>query len=398
MLHRNSNNSNTIKMGLVHFLLESQFWFPIWVIFLMDRNFSLNQIVVADMVFRTSIVILEFPLGVLGDKIGRKKTYFLGAMFGAITYFILIITTNFFLLILCWILWAFFLSLISGTNTAYRYELLATGAKRKKDIHIFGFFNSIAAAALVISHTSAGYLYSIKPTLPIWINLGFALLGAILILTLPRVKIQSHKTAPPSLKKLWSSFIILFKKNSKVLPLIFILALWTAYHWTPTLIFQPLFKELGLPKSSFGLIFALFTGMGIISGLITGRLSARFGKFKIIIIGLLFQVIAVSLTAFGREIYLIIAGIIILRFAYNLAEPILSVLLNREISDNIRASVISIVNLVASLIMIFSRPLIGLVAGKYTMVIGFRLWFFVGIGFLLLSAYLLIRVKKKIIA
>ena len=383
------------KMGFVHFLLEAQFWFPIWVLFLLERDFTLGQIVIADMVFRSSIVIMEFPLGILGDKIGRRRTYFLGSLFAAITYTLLIITTNFSLLIFCWILWAFFWSLISGTNVAYRYELLATGNTNKNDIKIFGYFNSIAAVALLISHSSAGYLYSIKPSLPIWFNVIFSGLAALLILSLPSVNINSAKTSPLSIRQMAGSFKRLLQKNSGVIPLILILALWTAYHWTPTLIFQPLLKELGLPKSSFGIIFALFTGMGIISGIITGRFAEFFGKFKIIIVGLILQVVAISLTAFGNQIFLILAGIIFLRFAFYLCEPILTVLLNRQLSDGIRASIISLVNLMASLIMIFSRPLIGLVASNYRIITGFRIWFFAGIVFLLISGYLLWTVQNK---
>jgi len=392
-----SKNSRTVakKMGLVHFLLESQFWFPIWVLFLLERDFTLSQIVIADMVFRSSIVIMEFPLGVLGDKIGRRKTYFLGALFAALTYSLLIITTNFLLLILCWILWAFFWSLISGTNVAYRYELLAAETTGRNDIKIFGYFNSIAAVALLISHSSAGYLYSIIPSLPIWLNVIFSALAALLILSLPSVNINYTKASPLSTKEMVKSFKLLLQKNSGVIHLILILALWTAYHWTPTLIFQPLLKELGLPNSSFGIVFALFTGMGIISGIITSRLAEFFGKFKIIIVGLILQVMAISLAAFGNQIFLILAGIIFLRFAFYLCEPILTVLLNRQLSDGIRASIISLVNLVASLIMIFSRPLIGLVASNYTIITGFKIWFFTGIVFLLISGYLLWTVQNK---
>lgn len=387
-------------MGLSHFLLESQFWFPIWVIFLLQRNFSLNQIVIADMVFRTSIVVLEFPLGVLGDKIGRKKTYFLGAAFGIFTYLILIITTNFLLLIICWIFWAIYLSLISGTNTAYRYELLASGRNKKNDIRIFGVFNSIAAAALLLSHTSGGYLYSIKPSLPIWVNLFFALLASILILSLPKTDITSNINKNISLKKMIKSFTRLIENSSSILPLIIILALWTAYHWTPTLIFQPLLKDLGIADSYFGIVFAAFTGMGIISGLITGKLTTIFGKYKIIIAGLTLQVIAISLTAFMHNLFLIISGIILLRFSFNLCEPILSVMLNRRISNGVRASIISLVNLIASLIMIFSRPLLGFVTSSHSTDVAFKLWFYIGIGFFIISIFLLYsiyrRSKKKV--
>lgn len=391
MADSQSSRSTATRLGFVHFLLESQFWFPIWVVFLLQKDFSLGQIVIADMVFRTSIVILEVPLGVVGDRLGRKKTYFLGALFAAITYLVFTITTSFILLLICWVLWAFFWSLISGTNTAYRYELLASKAGQRGDIRIFGYFNSIAAAALLISHTSAGYLYSIHPALPIWFNVVFSIIAAVLILTLPSVQVEVQASA--TYRKMIRSLVKLVKSNSSILPLVGIMALWTAYHWTPTLIFQPLLQELGLPKSSFGLVFAIFTGMGILSGMITGRLAQIFGNFPVIITSLILQVAAVACTAFGGNLFIILGGIVILRFAYNLSEPILAILLNREINNSIRASMISIVNLLASLIMILSRPLVGLVAAKYSVATSFQVWFFVGIIFIPVSIIFISQVK-----
>ncbi|HMA62128.1 MAG TPA: MFS transporter [bacterium] len=392
MTESQSSRSPATRLGFVHFLLESQFWFPIWVVFLLQKDFTLGQIVIADMVFRSSIVILEVPLGIVGDRIGRKKTYFLGALFAAITYFVFTITTSFILLLICWVLWAFFWSLISGTNTAYRYEILALDSGHSGSIRIFGYFNSIAAAALLISHTTAGYLYGIHPALPIWFNVVFSIIAAVLILTLPSVQSQVQSSAS-NYKKMLQSLVKLIKENSSILPLIGIMALWTAYHWTPTLVFQPLMQELGLPKRSFGLVFAIFTGMGILSGIITGRLAQIFGNLPIIISSLILQVAAVACTAFGGNLFVILAGIVILRFAYNLSEPILAILLNREIDNSIRASMISIVNLLASLIMILSRPLVGLVAAKYSVATSFQVWFFVGIIFIPVSIIFINRVK-----
>lgn len=374
-------------MGLIHFLLESQFWFPIWVIFLLDKNFTLQQIVFADMIFRGSIVVLEFPLGVLGDRIGRKFTYFSGAILGVVTYLLLLITTSFLLLALCWIMWAFFWSMISGTNTAYRYELLTTESNSAQNIRLFGLFNSIAAFSLVLSHSSAGFLYEINPGLPIIINIIFALIAGLMILTLPKIpRKKIHKTSN-SLLEIWQAFLVLVKKEKKLLATLLLLAIWTAFHWTPTLLYQPLLKSLGMGPESFGIIFALFTGMGIVSGFIAGKITDKFGKIPLIVLGIILQVIAVGLTAFARGIFLAIFGIVLLRFAFFLCEPVLSIILNENLTNEIRASVISLISLMASIIMIFSRPLVGLTADHYTVKFAFGVWFVMGILFMLISIF-----------
>ncbi len=380
-------------MGVVHFLLESQFWFPIWVIFLLEKNFTLQQIVFADMIFRGSIVLMEFPLGVLGDKIGRKFTYFSGAVLGVITYLLLLITNTFLTLTLCWIMWAFFLSMLSGTNSAYRYELLSTRNHPKTNVKLFGLFNSIAAFALVISHSSAGFLYDFFPAFPIIINCCFAGLAAIIILTLPSIPKPVLKDAPNSLSENWQAFRKLAKQKKSLMATIMVLAIWTAFHWTPTLLYQPLLKSIGMGTESFGIIFALFTGMGIISGFITGKIAGKIGNIKLIILGILLQVIAVGITALSRPAAWVIFGVVLLRFAFFLCEPVLTIILNNHLTNEIRASVISLVNLIASIFMIGSRPLVGLVADHYTVKLAFLIWFFVGIGALGISGIFIKRLN-----
>ena len=66
-----------LRFGIIVTALEVQFWFPVWLLFLLDRGFTIGQAALADAVFRIVATIGEVPAGWLSDRIGRKKSLYL---------------------------------------------------------------------------------------------------------------------------------------------------------------------------------------------------------------------------------------------------------------------------------------------------------------------------------
>ncbi|MCP4763891.1 MAG: MFS transporter, partial [archaeon] len=204
---KNGNKNKNIelyKLGFAFFLIQFQFWFPIWVIFLLDRGISFLEVIIADVVYNSAVIFFEFPLGMLGDRLGRKKSYSLGAIIWAITFITMILTHNFYILLLCWIFWAMALAMISGTDKAYIYEMIVQTGNLDKSSYIFGYFTSIQNLAFLISHFLAGYLYEINSNLPIFLNAILYLIAVLIILTIPRIQNQKSTVKTeiqPSLKQ-----------------------------------------------------------------------------------------------------------------------------------------------------------------------------------------------------
>jgi MFS family permease len=217
----------------VHFLLKTELWFPIWVIFLLDHSLSFKEVIMADIVFRISMTLLEFPLGSIGDKIGRKRTYFGGGFFYGIALIAMVIIQNFYLLLLSWFLWAIAWVLISGTDNAYIYEMIIYSAGKGREMEIFGYFTAIQNTALVISHLIAGFLFQINPNLPFILNGVFYLIASLLILRLPDPGMKENLL--PTFHDILENTKVLLKKPI-VRNLVFILSLLMMYQWTTTLI------------------------------------------------------------------------------------------------------------------------------------------------------------------
>ncbi len=379
------------RLGVAYFFLQMQFWFPIWVLFLLERNISLSEIVVADMVFWASVILFEVPAGMIGDRLGRKKTYFIGALLGAMSYTLMIYITDFSWLIVCWICWSIFIAIVSGTDTAYIYELLKEGNQSHQSTYVFGYFSSITGLAFIITHFSAGFLYDLDPILPIFLNVIVSLFAAIIILTLPSPKKGTYAT--PSFNDIFNAMKNQFFSNDIVKYVVILMAVVMMYHWTVTLIFQPFLIELGFDVEFFGFVYLIFTSLGILGGFFAGRLEKKFGKIPLLITSLFLVVSAVGITGFIPGI-ISVGGIMILRAAFYLGDPVLKVILNREVEDAHRASIFSFTNMLYSSMLFFSRPLVGFVTEVWSSKSAFQLWFVLGIPMTMALLFLITKLSK----
>lgn len=344
-------------------------------------------IIIADIIFRAALIFFEVPCGVIGDRIGRKKSYFLSAILGTVTFFVMTLIESFFLLIITWLIWAFFLAMLSGTDTAYLYELALDTQLEHETTHIFGLFGAITSASLLCTHIVAGFLYAIHSSLPIVFNGFFTLTAALVILTLPNP--QSAVSRSP-LRKIVSETVDICNNNRIARNVILLMALFLMAHWTPTLLFQPYFKEVGIEVTAFGVVFVLYTGIGIIGSLLSGPISRKIGERRTIVFSFLVLMLAVGFTGYTLGSWGVL-GIIMLNFAFQLADPILKTQLNREVANHSRASLLSFANMIGSLLLMGSRPLVGYIAELANYKFAFQVWF----GICVILSFIIILITSK---
>ena len=57
----------------------------VWVLFLLERGYSLAQVGIAEGIFHITSVICEVPSGMIADILGRKRTMILAAIAGGVS-------------------------------------------------------------------------------------------------------------------------------------------------------------------------------------------------------------------------------------------------------------------------------------------------------------------------
>ena len=115
---------NIWKIYLFNIFSSLTFFVPIIVLFWQDNGLNLTQIMILQSLFALAIVILEVPTGYFADIVGRKRSLILASFFLTIGVFVYSIGHNFYQFLIAEILWAFGVSLISGTDSAFIYDTL----------------------------------------------------------------------------------------------------------------------------------------------------------------------------------------------------------------------------------------------------------------------------------
>jgi predicted MFS family arabinose efflux permease len=274
-------------------------------------------------------------------------------------------------------MWAVYISTISGTDTAYIYELIVESGLIHRTKHILGYFDSIRNFALLTSTIFAGYLYVVDMRLPILLNSIFALLSALTILLLPKVKIKIKHTPVDQIRLIRD----LLGDQPILRYLVLFMALIYTYIWASTLLLQPLLQSFDISISNFGLIYASFPFFAIFGGLTAGSISDRIGDQLHIIITTILIVISMGLIGILPGSWGVI-GIISLQFSYSMLQPVLLSRVNNLVSNDLRASVLSFSNLIGSFGLIFCRPLIVLISEITSVQLSYLIWG--GLGLLIL--------------
>jgi MFS family permease len=100
------------------------FFVPVIVLFWQENGLNMSQIMILQSLFSLTVVFLEVPSGYFADIFGRKKTLILASLFMTVGIFTYSLGYNFYQFLVAEILWAFGISFISGTDSAFIYDTL----------------------------------------------------------------------------------------------------------------------------------------------------------------------------------------------------------------------------------------------------------------------------------
>lgn len=372
LLSFHSANTSLKGLQLVHFLVESRYWFPVWVVFLQDeKGLSLFDIALADAFFRAVVVILEFPCGVLGDRLGHRRTYTLGVAVLILAFLGVPLVTSVGSLLVVWLIWGIALALISGVDSAYAYELLRDAGAEERSIPYFSRLNAIGASAHLLTILAAGFLYELGPSLPFLINAVCAILATLVLSLLFSPARKSGRPLPAV--KIMKQAMRCFAQNTRLLGYGVLQTFLMVALWTPTFVLQPFLAEKGVPTSWIGIVFVGAYALGGIYGLGSLPLARHIGLRPLMLtLPILMALGTVGMGCLPGSWYLI--AIFTYAIPFYLGDPILKVLIHREVDSSARASVLSGISLFASLCMILTRPLAGIVANQAGSPVGLLSW------------------------
>ncbi|MCD6590577.1 MAG: MFS transporter [Candidatus Aenigmarchaeota archaeon] len=359
--------SNIWKFYLFHVLNGLTFFIPIIVLFWQDNGLSLIQIMILQSLYSLTIVLLEVPSGYFADVFGRRKSLILAASFLTVGVFTYSLGHNFYQFLIAEILWGFGVSFVSGTDSALVYDTLKDLKKEKlyKKVMGNGVFYYLIATSL--ASVIGGFIGKLNFRWTFYAMLPFMVLLIPLSISLKEPKRHKHIYEEGYLLELFKILKNSLIKNRKIRWLVIYSAIIVGFNGAVLWLYQPYFKLTGLDVFYFGFVFAAFNLVAALSSKYAHQIEEKLGQRCSLI--LLVVLTAGSYLLMSNFIYLFsFSFAFIQQFVRGFSKPVITDYINKLVSSDVRATVLSAQGLMGRLFYAGIIPIIGWIADVYTLI------------------------------
>lgn len=260
----------------------------IWVFFLLEREFSMVEVGVAESVFHLVSMCCEVPSGMVSDLLGRRKTLIWAGIVSAISCICMIMTDYFAGILVAMSFNALSYNLISGTREALTYDSLLESKEAERYLQVSSrqemIYSGCNGAAGLFSVVTVTLGYRIAYRLGALKDLCSAFVASRLrepeigkvkkdgCLTMNKIRITLLEHFQKSISFMMNHEIVRRR--------MFLIGLIGSGSYIVTMLLQEHLIHYGLPKYLIGLPM-LFLSLADMAGAVlaekTGKV--RFGKF-----------------------------------------------------------------------------------------------------------------------
>lgn len=337
-----------------------------------------------------SILLLEIPSGIFSDKFGRKLTLCIAFLSFIFAWMSLFYAKDFVSFIPYQIFFAIGTSFISGTYESYIFEELKMNGLEHSYKEILANIESYKFIAMALSGILASIIYKFSNFYVILIlTIIFSIIAAFIIFLIDsHKKIEEKNERHEKLFTLKYSINIIFKEeNINLIILESIIFSWiisSFFHFN-----QIMLKENGFPVYLNGIYI---TSIFLLSAVIMKNYKSIENKFNnsysIVILSNIVIIIGLFLLPIINNGY-ILASIWILMFVFRyLRNPAISNIINNNLIDETRATILSFISLIENLGGILISPVFGYI---YSCTHGVYLVSYFSAIVIIISTFLLYR-------
>ncbi len=351
-------------------LATSYFWMPIFVFFMKSRGLGFDEIMLLSALFSVVVILVEVPTGAFADRIGRRKSMMAGALALTASGVVAFFSHSLAAFAVAEVLAAVSMSLCSGADSAYLYDLLAADGRSHEyprregtasALHILGSAGAVAAG---------GLLGEVDLALPYLATAAVGLLAFCIALMMRddqhiHSASKSSETSQPMSTELRSYMQHMGEAFGNVIrskrllwaiaysAVVFVLLKATVY------LYQPFLNARGFGIAETGFVFSGLYLVASFTAFKTHFLRSWLGE-RTLVWGLL-AALAISFVLLNQiSAQWVLALLAVQAVATGLYSPIVKPLLNREISDSKRrATMLSMESIVKRSAMGAFSPVAG---------------------------------------
>jgi len=327
--------------------LSSGFYLPVSVIYMQSRDLGLAEIGFVQAMFLFTMVVAEIPTGYVGDRLGHRTALALGSGLSAAVMlgFTLATTTPHFAVV--YATWAVAWTFKSGTADAWLYEYLSTQDAEDDFAGVSGTSNAALQAVSAVTALVAGLLYVYDPAYPFLANAALATVGLPIVATLPatdgtdddgdtlgvRAAIRVLREELPRPRLRW---------------LVAYAAIFNLVYSVTRVFEQPAMQSVGVSVAALGGTYAGFKLLEAVAATQVGAIEDRLGTRGVLLAQI--PVVGVTYAALGALPALVVPALFVRRGVQRVTRPVRTGYINDQVVGVGRATILSGVSMVLTLI------------------------------------------------
>jgi MFS family permease len=379
-------------------------WMPIWVIYLQEfRGMSLTQIATIESIFWITVVIAEVPTGAVADRWGRRVSLALGGFCFCLGSVVFAFSSTYLILLAAYIMVGTAMTLYSGAGHALVYDTLRQVGRTKEYEKHIGRSEALAFATMLVATLLGGPLVAVVGY-SATILLGAIAMGAAGVIALflrepPRSEAEFAAQQPaengasppqkPDKPGLFGNMLggVLVVWRSKLLfwyillgTLIFGVIMVTEFLLQPFAVHHGVdpAADVGAGFAYSGILMSPVAGM-VVGSLLAASVAGRLGERRSLVVPLLVGGLIFLAPTLWDSLWVVV-GFGLLAVIRGMIRPIATGYINRRIPSDQRATVLSIFQLSAGLVLAIMVPQAGALADAVGFQESFGLLLIVMIG------------------
>ncbi|MGD6848157.1 MFS transporter [Rossellomorea aquimaris] len=349
---------------------------PVLTLFYFERGLTSSQILILLMFWSGAVLIGEVPTGMFADRFGAKYSFLFGSVIKTFSIVLLLFAYDPWMFFLYSFINGFSVTFFSGADEALIYDSLKESNEENRMDHAMGKIQSATFVSMLIAVIFGSYLAKdladSQFNLLIILGLAFHLIEVFFVFKIKQPSMDSFKRENP-FSQIKSGLRVIRQAPELLLMFLNVTLVFIPAGAVYQYFDQPLMKEAGLPVYLIGVFYAISAVMGYFASNSIGWITAKVSRVKLMSVSGLLAVIGLLLSAlFGSSLWIVLGSFFVLRLVRAIRYPIYAQLSNDLIPSGIRATTISLLSIVDSVLDLVVFGVLSTIAvtGYSTVLIG----------------------------
>lgn len=336
---------------------------PVLVLFWVDNGLNTFEVYLLQSLFALAVVLLEVPTGMVADRMGKRMSILMGQCTVAVGCLLYAISGGFWSFLLCEVILALGMTLMSGADSALLFDCLKRLGREQELAEHEGRNQSVRMLVFAACNVIGGLLgaWSLRAT--VWAGVVGPLLAIFVVASFveasPPPGDRSLAEAAGGYRQLMRDALQFVTRHRLVRWLLLFQAVLTGSATWLLWAYQPYMELSGLPLWAFGLAFAVYNLFAAACSRLAHRVGTRLGDGGTLVLLAALQALPPLLMAFwiGPASFLFVLGHQAVR---GLGRPLLNARILAYTWPDKRATVLSLGSLAGRLFFALTGPIVGM--------------------------------------